>query len=112
MVYGYETDKSTTDLIRPATHDAEELELTEDFKNRVRVPRPHEALSDEQAARRLKLFRQSAQYDPNIPTEDLNDVDNALDGHDVGKENDLVQGLVEDSPYPEVRIVGRTRSYH
>lgn len=101
-MYGYETDKSTTDLIRPATHNTEEHELTEDLKNNARIATSRAALTDEQAARRLKLFRQSAQYDPNIPTEDLDDVDNALDGHDVAKENDLVQGLVEDSPYPEV----------
>lgn len=103
-MYGYDTDKSTTDLIRPATHNPDEYELTDDLKSKARFATSHAALSDEEAARRLKLFRRSAQYDPNIPTEDLDDVDNALEGHDVVKENNLIQGLEEDSPYPEVCI--------
>lgn len=101
-MHDYETDKSTTDLIRPATQDTEQFELTEDLKGKIRMASGHAPLSDEQAAKRLRLFRQSAQYDPNIPVEDLDDVDHALREHDTSKENDLVHGLVEDSPYPEL----------
>jgi hypothetical protein len=107
-MYTHGPDASTADLIRPATQSAEDLELTEDLKGRVHLASRHVPLSDEQAARRLKLFRQSAQYDPNIPVEDLDNVDHALEGHDVDKENDLVHGLVEDSPYPEVRMQPKT----
>lgn len=75
----------------------------------VTVAPPHETLTDEQAARKLKLFREQALNDPNIPTEELDDIDNALHSHDVSKENDLVAELVEDSPYPEVCVnLGRT----
>ncbi|KAK6206031.1 hypothetical protein LQW54_007970 [Pestalotiopsis sp. IQ-011] len=103
MQHDYETDKSTTDLIRPATRGTEGFELTEDLKGKLHTAAQNAPLSDEQAARRLKLFRQSAQYDPNIAIEDIDNVDNALERHDVDKENDLIHGLVEDSPYPEVR---------
>ena len=50
----------------------------------------HEQLNDEQAARRLRLFREAAANDPNIDVDDLG-------------ENQLVDELVENSPYPEVR---------
>lgn len=62
----------------------------------------HSHLTDEQAARRLKLFREAAQNDPNIDVDDLGAVDYAVDVHDVGKENELVDELMENSPYPEV----------
>lgn len=62
----------------------------------------HSHLTDEQAARRLRLFREAAQNDPNIDVDDLGAVDYAVDGHDVNKENELVDELMENSPYPEV----------
>ncbi|PNY27801.1 Sexual differentiation process protein isp4 [Tolypocladium capitatum] len=64
-------------------------------------------LTDEQAARRLRLFREAAANDPNINVDDLGAVDNAVGGHDVNKENQLVDELVENSPYPEVRAAVR-----
>ena len=68
------------------------------------IPAPgHEDLSDEAAAYRLRLFRATAQNDPNLTVADLEEVDYAVDGHDVGRENELVDALVENSPYPEVR---------
>lgn len=62
----------------------------------------NELLNDEQAAKKLRRFRELAENDPNIPTEDLDAVDFAVGGHDMGKENDLVHELIDDSPYPEV----------
>ena len=63
----------------------------------------HEQLNDEQAARRLRLFREAAANDPNIDVDDLGEVDEAVMGHQVTRENQLVDELVENSPYPEVR---------
>ena len=68
------------------------------------IPAPgHEDLSDEAAAHRLRLFRAAAENDPNLSVGDLEDIDYAVGGHDVGRENELVDALVENSPYPEVR---------
>jgi hypothetical protein len=78
------------------------MTMPEEKGAHITVAPPHETLTDEQAARKLKLFREHAQNDLNIPTEDLDDVDNALQGHDVSKENELVAELLDDSPYPEV----------
>lgn len=102
----YDPDhKSAVEDVQPTFHDSSENEtisLDGIPKNKVHGPPAHEHLDDEQAAKRLKLFRESAQNDPNIPIEDINEVDDAIHGHDVDKENTLIQGLVEDSPYPEV----------
>lgn len=62
----------------------------------------HVHLTDEQAAHRLKMFRENALHDPNIELDDLDAVDYAVEGHNVSKENQLVDELVENSPYPEV----------
>jgi hypothetical protein len=66
------------------------------------APLQHEQLSDEEAAQRLKLYKIGALNDPNLPTEDIDALDDALGTHDVGRENQLVEDLVENSPYPEV----------
>ena len=62
-----------------------------------------EELSEDEAARRLKNFKKSAEWDPNMPKGEMDAVDDALASHDVHNENDLVNGLLENSPYPEVR---------
>ncbi|KAJ6441030.1 OPT oligopeptide transporter [Purpureocillium lavendulum] len=67
----------------------------------------HEELNDEQAARRLRLFREAAANDPNIGVDDLGEVDDAVMGHHVTRENQLVNELIENSPYPEVRAAVR-----
>lgn len=66
------------------------------------IQHEHAELTDEQAAHRLKLFRQAAENDPNLDVNALDTVDYAVDGHDVLKENELVDELLENSPYPEV----------
>ena len=79
-------------------------ELPIDVKNKVSAPPPTEQLDDEQAARRLRVLRERALRDPNLPVEDIDAVEGALDAHDVEKENYLIEELIEDSPYPEVII--------
>lgn len=74
------------------------------FDEKTVGPVHHEELTDEQAAHRLKLFRKVAVNDPNIDVNDLDAVDYAVDGHNATKENHLVDELVENSPYPEVRF--------
>ncbi|KAL1306294.1 hypothetical protein AAFC00_004379 [Neodothiora populina] len=66
-----------------------------------------EELAEEEAARRLKAFKRSAAWDPNIEDGDLEAVDNAVENHDTKGENILVGELVENSPYPEVRAAVR-----
>lgn len=81
-------------------HGDEKRQLGDEKTNAVPAP----ALSDEEAARRLRLFRAAAEHDPNLEASDLGAIDEAVGGHDVSKENELVDELVENSPYPEVRL--------
>lgn len=73
-----------------------------DTKEKITVA-PHETLSDEAAAKRLKIFKQHALHDPNLGNDDIDAIEGAVDSHNVGKENILVNELIDDSPYPEVR---------
>ena len=68
----------------------------------VQEPPAHIQVSDEEAARRLKLYRAAMANDPNLALDNLEAIDDAVGGHDVAKENRLLGELVEDSPYPEV----------
>lgn len=66
-----------------------------------------EEIDEAEAARRLKVFKKHAEFDPNIPTEDLDAIDDAVAHHDAKGEAILVDELVENSPYPEVRFYKR-----
>lgn len=59
-------------------------------------------INEVEANQRLELFEKTRRWDPNLPNEDLNVVDDATHAHDAQAENDLVNRLVENSPYPEV----------
>ncbi|KUI68534.1 Sexual differentiation process protein isp4 [Cytospora mali] len=83
-------------------HSSDDKELPADVKSKVESP-PHEELDADQAARKLRVLREHALHDPNLPSENLDAVEGALDANDVEKEIHLVEELIEDSPYPEVR---------
>ncbi|KAH0139939.1 hypothetical protein KCU67_g15013, partial [Aureobasidium melanogenum] len=74
----------------------------------VGVSSAHE-LSEAEAARRLKVFKHNADalWDPNLESDDLHAVDEAVEHHDKDGENHLVNELLENSPYPEVRAAVR-----
>ena len=60
-------------------------------------------LPEEVAARRLKAYRQDAQWDPNLANDDLDAIDEVVDHHDGEGENKILGELTENSPYPEVK---------
>lgn len=67
-------------------------------------------VDDEQTvARRLSVFKKEALWDPNLPdpNDTFADIDNEIGGHNVEGENALVDRLLENSPYPEVRAAVR-----
>ncbi|ERS99485.1 OPT family small oligopeptide transporter [Sporothrix schenckii ATCC 58251] len=60
--------------------------------------------SGAEALNTLKHFERMHHLDPNLPIEELNDVDNAINTGNVEKGLVVEQGIIEDnSPYPEVR---------
>jgi len=60
--------------------------------------------SGAEALSSLKQFEKMHHLDPNLPIDELNDVDAALDSSNAEKGLEVEQALIEDnSPYPEVR---------
>ena len=55
------------------------------------------------ASRRLNLFSRSHRWDPNIGDNDLADIRDATALHDASAEAKMVDRVIENSPYPEVR---------
>lgn len=61
-------------------------------------------LSEVGTSRRLKLFSRSHRWDPNIGDDELAEVTGATTLHDANAEAKLVDRIIENSPYPEVRF--------
>lgn len=51
----------------------------------------------------LKALEKKHRWDPNLPQDLVEGIDDATAHHDVDQELKLVDQLVENSPYPEVR---------
>jgi len=58
----------------------------------------------------LKKLEKKHRWDPNLPQELVDGIDDATAHHDLGQELKLVDQLVENSPYPEVRAAVRNVS--
>ena len=82
-------------------------EVPDHMEKNVVLPSHNEELDEATAERRLRMFREAAANDPNIDINDLGHIDSAVAGHDAGKEHLLIDSLVENSPYPEVRAAVR-----
>ena len=71
-------------------------------------PAEEATTSGVEALNALKHFEQMHRLDPNLPIDELNDVDNAINTGNVEKGIIVEQNIVEDnSPYPEVRAAVR-----
>jgi hypothetical protein len=58
----------------------------------------------------LEDIKAKHRWDPNLPSDILEDLNDATATHNVGKELNLVDGLLENSPYPEVQSAVRNVS--
>ncbi|WPH02280.1 Hypothetical protein R9X50_00513600 [Acrodontium crateriforme] len=67
----------------------------------------HQDISEAEANRKLKRFRADHAFDPNLPDSAWDAVNDVTREHDAKGEAILVDELIEDSPYPEVRAVVR-----
>ncbi len=60
--------------------------------------------SDElETAAQLKAIKKKHEWDPNFSEDLVEGIEEATEHHDIGGEIRLVDELVENSPYPEVR---------
>ena len=68
--------------------------------------------SDElETAAQLKAIKRKHEWDPNFSEDLVEGIEEATQHHDIGGEVRLVDELVENSPYPEVRAAVRNVSY-
>ena len=63
-----------------------------------------------EANKTLREIRRKHRWDPNLPEDLAEGIDEATAHHDAKEELGIVQEVVEDSPYPEVRAVARNVS--
>ena len=63
-----------------------------------------------EANRRIKDLKNKHQWDPNLPSDTLADLDEARHAHDLQSELTLVDAFAENSPYPQVRAAVRNVS--
>jgi len=59
-------------------------------------------ISEVEAHSRLRNFRREHQFDPNLPDDAFDEIDETTMAHNAKGEAELVGELVENSPYPEV----------
>jgi hypothetical protein len=64
------------------------------------------------AARNLKAFKQFHALDANLPIDELDAVENALQVGDAEKEVAIEHALEDNSPYPEVCTAPATTTLH
>jgi len=64
------------------------------------------------AARNLKAFKQFHALDANLPIDELDVVENALQVGDAEKEVAIERALEDNSPYPEVCTAPATTTLH
>lgn len=60
-----------------------------------------------EAQKKLKVLQRKHEWDPNLPSDTLEDLDHAAHEHDLRHDLNLVSGFEDNSPYPEVRAAVR-----
>lgn len=60
-----------------------------------------------EAQKKIKILQRKHEWDPNLPSDTLEDLDDAAHGHDLQRDLNLVSGFEGNSPYPEVRAAVR-----
>ena len=63
-----------------------------------------------ETAAQLKAIKKKHQWDPNFAEDLVDDIEEATQRHDIGGEVQLVNEVIENSPYPEVRAAVRNVS--
>lgn len=60
-----------------------------------------------EAQKKIKILQRKHEWDPNLPSDTLEDLDDAAHEHDLQHDLNLVSGFEDNSPYPEVRAAVR-----
>ena len=90
--------------------DEKGLNLAEDQGRVVKASGTDGRIIEVEANRTLIQIKKKHRWDPNLPEELEEEIEENTDGHDLAGELRLVDELVENSPYPEVRAAVRNVS--
>ena len=60
-----------------------------------------------EANKRLRALEKKHRWDPNLPADTLEGMDEATNTHNIQQELNMVDALTENSPYPQVRAAVR-----
>lgn len=90
--------------------DEKGLDIGVDQSTVVRASGTDHRISELEAHTTLKQIKQKHQWDPNLPDELEEEIEGETDNHNLVGELRLVDELVENSPYPEVRAAVRNVS--
>lgn len=60
-----------------------------------------------EAQKKVKVLHRKHEWDPNLPSDTLEDLDDAAHEHDLKHDLNLVSEFEDNSPYPEVRAAVR-----
>ncbi|KAL9121181.1 MAG: hypothetical protein Q9187_002259 [Circinaria calcarea] len=114
MVFGFGKKSAVEGRVVPTATNGSEQDSLGDEKHAISYD--HDAktsgidvgrtteLSEVEANREVKFLRKLHRWDPNLPSEDRD----ALEGeHDAAVDNEIINLIENDSPYPEVRAAVR-----
>lgn len=105
---GFGQSKSDTEPTSPVSGSSDSIGET---KPTAQASGANVTKEDElEASAQLKEIKKKHHWDPNLPEELKEDIADATEKHDAHQEIGLVDGLLENSPYPEVRAAVRNVS--
>lgn len=83
--------------------DEKGLNFGEDQSKVIRASGTDRRISEAEANNTLQSIKKKHRWDPNLPEELEEEIEENTGGHNLAGELRLVNELVENSPYPEVR---------
>lgn len=90
--------------------DEKGLNFGEDQSKVIKASGNDGRISEAEANTTLHQIKQKHRWDPNLPEELEEEIEENTEGHNLAGELRLVDELVENSPYPEVRAAVRNVS--
>lgn len=90
--------------------DEKGLNIGEDQSKVIKASGNDRRISEVEANTTLHQIQKKHRWDPNLPEELEEEIEENTDGHNFAGELRLVDELVENSPYPEVRAAVRNVS--
>ena len=97
-------------VVTSEVKDEKGLNMGEDQATVIKASGADRRILEVEANTTLQNIKKKHRWDPNLPEELEEEIEEKTDGHNLAGEIRLVDELVENSPYPEVRAAVRNVS--